>query len=1043
MTSQRTSAQHISHLPSPSIIQLYNYTHLVPPVFYSSYLCQFKHTGSSSQPWKVYAAVHPQTLTLHHYHLPSLNATAPEGWLTGLGYLGSLPELNSTQSSPVSDFNKVTISIMATAVASKPSAPHQKMKRPPLPAVQTNGVHSHQSSPSPSMSTKRPPSGSGFKQPPPAPIANGVNGNVNGLASRLGNRRREPQKPGDVRSNRNGKGLDGQRILKTIPVPYVRTQPYILRKYRTKPPSLIVHLHPTHFRFDQQDGSFSYNSPMKFILEHLKSQTLPHDMLEELQAANVKFYEGCLIVQIQDHRSNSSSCNSSISTTTTKTDTNIPFSVHNYNQHLTPSSYVPYPQLEEETNANGNTPAAPSAEAIGPKDKQASKGPKCFTVVLFPTPLSMQEEVFIQANTPDLRNSRKQSVQVPRTPASATIPPTPMSGIPPTPSANGHPNKKQKMMISGQEIHKFESRAITTTAAPIFLDPVDNIEDAHRVLDKLTDPRHKQSHPAPKTRKRTVAELAADEAIAAQEQAYMLIMDERHNVSGPIAKAGTTDGEAGTATFEPSFETWQAIKKIKAEHKERMEREAEAKAHRDAMAAIQKARIEQQTREHREDAIRRSKEAEQQQTLEIQRQNHLKEKQLREAAALHRMQEMQENQMRETQRQALATGQNQLNHGHAMPHGVSQAQHSSPVVRNMTPNMNSSPSIGNVPMNVTSSGQGNASSPARPPSAMQHGNPGPGGVAMGHQRSRQPPSRTTTPLMNGTPAMPHATPVVGHATPRTNQGSPPMAVNPVMNGMPNPGMNGNQQYTPQQLNEMMMRQQQHQRRQAEINLQYQQRMQNGSPNSQMSPDGRPPMQNLHQIAQQNQHRNEYMASLQRQQHAQMQNGNVVIHGMPNGGPPASNLQQPRPQQLNPNQLSQSTQRTPQEQQYVHNIFNKNMRDLAARHNGNMAGITSQEQKEAKEHAIQRGHMAWMQQQQALRQQHKQRMNMQMLGHVSPGTNGQMNGMGVHIGGQQMSDQQRQAMMQMAQMPHMGGPGVQNISGGMHAHMNGGGMGGMQ
>lgn len=875
-------------------------------------------------------------------------------------------------------------------------------------------------------------------------MANGVNGNVNGMASRLSNRRREPQKPGDVRPNRNGKGLDGQRVPKTIPVPYVKTQPYILKKYRNKQPSLIIHLHPTHFRFDQQDGSFSYSSPMKFILEHLKSQTVPHDMVEELQAANVKFYESCLIVQVQDHRSTSSSSTSSISTATTKTDTNVPFSIHNYNQHLTPSPYALYPQIEEEPKANGNAPTAPSAEAAVSKDKQASKGPNVFTVVLFPTPLSLQEEVFIQANTPDLRNNRKQSVQVPRTPASATIPPTPMSAVTPTSSAHGPPNKKQKMMISGQEIHDFESRAITTTAAPIFLDPVDNIEDAHTVLNKLTDPRHHQSHPAPRTRKRTVAELAADEAIAAQEQAYMLIMDERHNVSGPTAKAGTTDGEAGTATFEPRFETWQAIKNIRAEHKERAEREAEAKANRDAQAATQKARMEQLAREHREDAIRRGREAEQQQALEIQRQNHLKEKQLRDAAAVHRMQE---NQMRETQRQALATSQNPVNHGHPMPHGVSQAQHSSPVVRNMTPNMNSSPLVGNVPLNITSSGQGNASSPARPPSAMQHGHPGPGGVAMGHQRSRQPPSRTTTPLMTGTPAMPHATPAIGHATPRMNQGSPPMAANPVMNGMQNPGMNGHQQYTPQQLNEMMMRQQQHQRRQAEINLQYQQRMHNGSPNPQMSPDGRPPMQNLHQLAQQNQIqiRNEYMASLQRQQHAQMQNGNVT-HGMPNGGSPAPNVQQPRSLQLNPSQQPQPNQRVAgqQEQSMVQNIYNKAMHQLAIRHNGNLAGITPQEQKDAKEQAVQKGHGFWLQHQQGLLRQQKQRMaHAQALAQMAPGMNGQMSGMGAPIGGQQMSEQQRQAMMQMAQMPHMGGPGMQNVNGGMHAHMNGGGMGGMQ
>ena len=784
---------------------------------------------------------------------------------------------------------------------------------------------------------------------------------------------------------------------------------------------------------------------MKFILEHLKSQTVPHDMVEELQAAGVRFYEGCLIVQVQDHRSTNSSSNSSSSTITNKNDKKVPFSIHNYTTYVTPSPYAPFPQIDEESKASGNASTAPNADASLSKDKQVNKGPKIFTVVLFPTPLSLQEEVFIQANTPDLRNNRKQSVQVPRTPASATIPPTPMSAIPPTPSANGPPNKKQKMMISGQEIHEFESRAITTTASPLFLDPVDNIEDAHTVLDLLTDPRHKQSHPAPKTRKRTVAELAADEAIAAQEQAFMLIMDERHNVSGPAATAGTTDGDAGTATFEPRFETWQAIKNIRAEHTERAEREAEAKAHRDAQIAAQKARQEQQAREHRDDAVRRSREAEQQQALEIQRQNHLKEKQMREAAATHRMQE---SQMRESQRQALAGSQNQLNHGHPMPHGVSQAQHSSPVVRNMTPNVHSSPSVGNVPMNITSSGQANASSPARPPSAMQHGHPGPGGVAMGHQRSRQPPSRTTTPLVNGTPAMPHATPVVGHATPRMNQGSPPMAGNPVMNGMQNQGMNGHPQYTPQQMNEIAMRQQQHQRRQADLNTQYQ-RMQNGSPNPQMPPDGRPPMQNLHQLARQNQHqvRNEYMASLQRQQQAQMQNGNPA-HGMPNGGSPAQHLGQPRPPQQNPNQQPQPGQRVTQQhhpmQAIIQTFYNKALQNLAARHNGNVAAITSEEQYSARQTAIQKGTNHYKQQQALVRQQQQQIANMQAMGQIPPGMNGQMNGMGAHVGGQQMNDQQRQMMMQMAQMQHRGGGhGVPNVNGNLHAHMNGGAMGGMQ
>lgn len=67
---------------------------------------------------------------------------------------------------------------------------------------------------------------------------------------------------------------------------------YVMRKYRKAPPSVILHLHPTHFRFDQQDGTFSYSSPMRFLLEYIKNETVPHDIVEELLLSGVKFYEG-------------------------------------------------------------------------------------------------------------------------------------------------------------------------------------------------------------------------------------------------------------------------------------------------------------------------------------------------------------------------------------------------------------------------------------------------------------------------------------------------------------------------------------------------------------------------------------------------------------------------------------------------------------------------------------------------------------------------------------------------------------------------------
>lgn len=72
----------------------------------------------------------------------------------------------------------------------------------------------------------------------------------------------------------------------------MKTTQHILKKYAKHPPSLIVHLHPTHFRFEQQDGSFPYNSEMKVVIEHIRAGTVPHDMMEELLRVNVRFYEG-------------------------------------------------------------------------------------------------------------------------------------------------------------------------------------------------------------------------------------------------------------------------------------------------------------------------------------------------------------------------------------------------------------------------------------------------------------------------------------------------------------------------------------------------------------------------------------------------------------------------------------------------------------------------------------------------------------------------------------------------------------------------------
>lgn len=74
--------------------------------------------------------------------------------------------------------------------------------------------------------------------------------------------------------------------------PYVKDTSFILRKFRGNKPSLVVHLHPAYFRFDQQEGSFSYDSPMRVFVEHMHQQTVPHEMVEELLKQGVTFYDG-------------------------------------------------------------------------------------------------------------------------------------------------------------------------------------------------------------------------------------------------------------------------------------------------------------------------------------------------------------------------------------------------------------------------------------------------------------------------------------------------------------------------------------------------------------------------------------------------------------------------------------------------------------------------------------------------------------------------------------------------------------------------------
>ncbi|KAI5811553.1 Spt20 family-domain-containing protein [Peziza echinospora] len=395
-----------------------------------------------------------------------------------------------------------------------------------------------------------------------------------------------------------------QTQKKLSPQPYVRTTEYILRKYKNHPPSLILHLHPSNFRFDGQDGSFSYTSPMRTILEYIRNETIPHEVVEEFRDNGVRYYEGCLIVQIFDHRSSSSNGVKN----SQKDGHNIPASLHNHNEYLTPSPFVPHSMKEPSGDAGKQADKEEPADRASAAEVMPNK-PRVFTTVLHPTPASLHAEIQMLASTPMRVNALSRTAATP-----TALPSTPTALTINTSASGGRPAKRVKMWLDDKTAIPFEAAYLQATNASLILTPATCIEHAQHIIASLRHPAHNAPPPKPKTRKRTTAELAADEAQAAEEERILLIMDERHqppSVAGgaPTSAVATNDG-AGGGTFEPSFKKFKTIELIKAkraEEKRLAEQQRLKEASASAAAAGANTDHERRQREARESNLIREK----------------------------------------------------------------------------------------------------------------------------------------------------------------------------------------------------------------------------------------------------------------------------------------------------------------------------------------------------------------------------------------------------------------------------------------------------
>nr|POE86518.1 saga complex subunit spt20 [Quercus suber] len=576
--------------------------------------------------------------------------------------------------------------------------------------------------------------------------------------------------PTTKRGNASMDAVESPAKKRKIDEPYVRDSEHILRKHSGKPPSLIIHLHPTHFRFDGQDGSFAYDSPMKFIINAMRKQIVPDDMLEELLNENVPFYDGCLIVEVHNHRQAAGSARSERENKRTDSVVNNKFSMHAYNEHITPSPMAPYPKMSA---ANHDLKEERLKEEMTAPDKfkkeSDSEGPKISTIVLHPTQMTRHIELQLLAKTPLAALANGKKAVDGNTPSNAQ-PSTPTLAGPATPlsTTRGPLSQQQKMCIDEGNIYSFQAEMLVATESPLYLGPAKTPAEAEAVLELLSDPLHNAKPPSPKTRKRTTAEMAADDAKAAEEERRMLIMDDRIK---PSARAGasTATNENQGAAASLSFSRFKTLDMVRhdQEEKERVKKEEEARA------AIERKQNEEQV-------------AQQQKTAAANRQRSQMEhvQQQRQAALM--LQQQRAAQMAAQRQAQMSQDPHQQTNG-MMPrpqqagfqaNAVSVAQ-SSPVVRQQTPMMNSSPMLQNNGFPMTQMSPQNAGSPARPTSAaMQNRN-----VNMARQASQQHGSQHNTPqLAQGTPNMAQAVPNRQLSqTPRLPPGSPAAG----MQGTPN------------------------------------------------------------------------------------------------------------------------------------------------------------------------------------------------------------------------------------------------------------------
>ncbi|KAJ4373253.1 hypothetical protein N0V83_003547 [Neocucurbitaria cava] len=860
--------------------------------------------------------------------------------------------------------------------------------------------------------------------------------------------RRESQRPGVARTVTRPANMEDEGV-KQETRRYVYKQEDILAKHKGKPPSLRVHLHPKHFRINDSQETLSYASPMRELLQAIRDKVVPHNMTEDLYAIDTPWYDNCLIVEVHDYRS--SGVKPKDDTNSTGDGGTSAFSIHNYNNFITPSPFAPFPSskptakpapVDAQSKDVGNKEDKENMPAPGQNgalQKQPARA-KVTTVVLFPTPQSHLTDIQLLTTTPmpDMATLKRMQAAG----RAAGMPPTPMTGVPPTPTFPTGPSpKRQKMVLDDSNVHEFEAELYNATCPKLYLEPTKSFGESLALMEALTHPNNQNPAPARKARKRTTAELAADEADAATLQRFMLAGDEQQATMAATA-SGNDEGAVRAAANSQTFSRFKTLATIKANHEEAERRKKEEDAR--IAQAKRQAQVEAEAQKRRDMETNRQ----QAELLERQQQQQQLMRQQAQQAQL------QQNQTQQNEALRAATHAQQMSNAAAAaqmaqtPQSATQPQFS-PVVRQQTPMTAATASphvsgqashpMGGTPMVATASNHAIAS-PARPPSTVSH----------------HPMARTVSQQQNvsrtGTPQMVQGTPVMNSVMPNRNmtptpsrmsQSSPSMAMQgqtPMMVQTPQPGQNmtpeAMQQLQTQQRMQQLRMQQQMQQSMSPGNGQLQQlAIQKATMHIQQQgvPQGQNAQAYRQQLAQQ------YLRQLTQQGQQQHQQAQQAMQNMsPQGGIPQGGMQ---PQGMNMANMTI---------QQMRQHYNQRKANLLQTYGGQNVPAQYIQQMQQLELAIK------TREQQAQQAQQQQMLQQQMNAGQMPGQmNGMQNGQNPmqmqqyqqmlqqqranQARQQQMMAMRQQALQQGGQIP----PGMMNNMQGMNmGNMNGVNMGNM-